>query len=308
MRHLTSEQIQEFLDQRLSPGEEAQVREHLSACPACQEEVEGWSLLFSDLGNLGDLEPGPTFAGRVLQEVPAGEVVPGLMGEWMRARRKRRIEEAHIPAGSFQDYLEKLIPPQPAARLEAHLRVCPTCFDELERWEALMASCRTLERFGPSPGFAQRVMAQVRVPTPEPLGRRQTIPGRAVAWVREFLPQTRRGWAVAGGMASTPTITLGALVFLVFSHPLLTVGTFASYLYWKASDLLAGLWSVVADAALQSVALSYISSVLEVLAQSPVLLGLGGLVFSILGMGALWILYRNLLVSPSDDQYARVRV
>jgi hypothetical protein len=109
-------------------------------------------------------------------------------------------------------------------------------------------------------------------------------------------------------MASTPTITLAALVFLVFSHPLLTVGTFASYLYWKASDLLAGLWSVVADAALQSTALSYLSSLLEVLAQSPVLLGLGGLVLSLLSIGSLWILYRNLLVSPSDDHYARARV
>jgi len=59
LRHLTSEQIQEFLDRGLTPQEEARVQEHLSVCPRCQGELEGWSLLFSDLGSLEEISPGP---------------------------------------------------------------------------------------------------------------------------------------------------------------------------------------------------------------------------------------------------------
>ena len=48
MRHLTSEKIQEFLDQGLSPDEAAQVEEHLASCHGCRNEAESWSLLFAE--------------------------------------------------------------------------------------------------------------------------------------------------------------------------------------------------------------------------------------------------------------------
>jgi hypothetical protein len=101
---------------------------------------------------------------------------------------------------------------------------------------------------------------------------------------------------------------MGALIFLVFSHPLLTAGTFASYLYWKASVTLGSLWSAASTLVLQSEAVTRASPLLEPLIRSPLLLGLGGLLISLLGAGALWVLYRNLIVSSSDDRYARVQV
>ena len=125
---------------------------------------------------------------------------------------------------------------------------------------------------------------------------------------RRLLPQTRHGWAVAGGVASTPTITIGALIFLVFSRPLLTAGNVFTYLYWKASALFGPLFTSVSDTVMQSATLSWISSVLEVFAQFPVLVGCCGLVLSLLSAGSLWVLYKNLIVSSSDDRYARARV
>jgi hypothetical protein len=109
-------------------------------------------------------------------------------------------------------------------------------------------------------------------------------------------------------MASTPTITIGALIFLVFSHPLLTAGSFSSYLYWKASNFLAGFFFVLSESVMQSAALSRASSLFVLLAQSPFLFGLGGLVISLLGACALWVLYKNLIATSSDDRYARARV
>ena len=309
-RHLTSEQIQEFLDQQLTPQEEAAVRGHLGACTRCQSEAETWGLLFSDLGSLPELDPGPAFLNEVLQQAPVREPVGALARGWLDARKARRREEAHVPAGSIQDYLENLLPAQPAARLEAHLSSCGTCRDEVQEWETLLGSFQPLGHFAPKSGFAERVMAQVLVPAPVAVatGRWSSLPGRALAWARSLLPSTRHGWAVAGGMASAPTITMTALIYLVFSRPLLTPGTFGSYLLFKASALVDTVVAVVSTGVSESEILLRAYSLLEPLIQSPFLLGVGGLLFSLISAGALWVLYRNLIFTSSDDRYARARV
>jgi anti-sigma factor RsiW len=310
MGHLTSEQIQEFLDRQLTREEEAAAQEHLSACTHCQSEVEAWGLLFSDLGSLPELDPGPAFLHAVLQQAPVREPVGAGARGWLAARKARRLDEAHIPPGSIQDYLEGLLPTQPAARLEAHLASCETCRCQVVEWDGLMESMGPLGHFAPAPGFAERVMAQVMVPSPAPLRDRSlaSLPGRAWAWIRSVLPQTRHGWAVAGGVASAPTITLMALTYLVFSRPLMTPGNFGSYLLWKATGLLDSIPALVASFISQSSILLGFFSVLEPVVTSPVLLGLGGLVFSLISAGALWVLYKNLLATPTDDRYARARV
>jgi hypothetical protein len=153
-------------------------------------------------------------------------------------------------------------------------------------------------------------MAQVMVPAPVPIRTRgvSSVPGRVLAWARSFLPQTRHGWAVAGGVASAPTITLMTLVYLVFSRPLVTPGTFGSYLLFKASALVDSVVSSLSALVTENTTLMWMYSLIEPVIQSPFLLGLGGLAFSLISAGALWVLYRNLIVIPVDDRYARARV
>jgi len=310
MRHLTSQQIQEFLDQRLTPRESGLVQEHLDVCAQCRSEAEGWNLLFSDLSELPELQPGPTFLAEVLRGARVGKPSAERTLGWLAAREARRRDEAHVPPASIQDYLENLLPAQPAARLEAHLASCASCRDEVKGWATLLGSFEPLRHVAPSPGFAERVMAQVMVPAPIPIrvGGWLFLPGRAMAWARSLLPTSRHGWAVAGGVASAPTITMAALFYLVFSRPLLTPGTFASYVLWKASTFWGMFFSALSSRVIESATLMWAYSLLETLAQSPLLLGVGGLVFSLLSAGALWVLYRNLIVTLSDDRYARARV
>ena len=52
----------------------------------------------------------------------------------------------------------------PAARA-LHLAECPPCLATAERERKLFRDLIQLERFAPSPGFVERVMAQVRIPT-----------------------------------------------------------------------------------------------------------------------------------------------
>ena len=73
LRHLASEQIQELLDQELTPEEEALVQEHLAVCTRCQSEVDSWGLLFSNLAGLPELDPSPAFLQEVLQKAPVWE-------------------------------------------------------------------------------------------------------------------------------------------------------------------------------------------------------------------------------------------
>jgi hypothetical protein len=95
---------------------------------------------------------------------------------------------------------------------------------------------------------------------------------------------------------------------MVFSRPLLTPGNLGSYLLLKGSDLFETLMNLVTGLVLENATLGRWVLLLEPVAQSPMLLGLGGLGFSLLSAGALWVLYRNLLVPPSDNRYARARV
>jgi anti-sigma factor RsiW len=308
LRHLTSEKIQEFLDRGLTPREEALAREHLSACPECRGELEAWTLLFSELGSLPELTPSPVLSRQVMARVtlrrPLRERLVGRLG----ARGGKAPLAGHLPAEGLQDYLDGALSGRRSARAAGHLAACDTCRGELKGWERLFGSIAAIGRFAPAAGFAERVMARVRVPAPVPAlwaeaGRRM------VGWARGLLPQTRRGWAIAGGVASAPTITMGALLFLVFSHPLLTVGTFTTYVSWKASALLGSLFSALASGMVESVALFRAYSFLETLASSPVLVGVGGLVFSLMCAIALWVLYRNLLATSSsvESHYARSR-
>lgn len=309
MRHLTSETIQEFLDRQLTPQEEASVREHLAVCPRCQSELEAWSLLFADLSDLPELDPTRDFAGPILEQTPVRTPLVERARSWWERRKARAREEAHIPSGSIQDYVEGLLPVQPRARVEAHLASCSSCRREVQEWHGLLEGLQPLAHFAPGPGFAEKVMAEVSVPAPAPVPSRgwASLPGRALAWARGLVPKTRHGWAVVGGVASAPTITIGALVYLVFSRPLVTPGTFGSYVLWKVTELVNTLASVVSTDVRESGILIRAGAFMEPFTGSPVLLGLGGVVLSLISAGALWILYRNLVAPPSGDRYARVR-
>src|SRR5687768_14057662 len=69
LRHLTDDQIQEWLDGRLTRSEVARLEAHLDGCPGCRAEVEGWRALVEELSALPALSPTPGFSGRVLDAV-----------------------------------------------------------------------------------------------------------------------------------------------------------------------------------------------------------------------------------------------
>ena len=329
LRHLTSEEIQDLLDQGLPPGEDARVREHLSSCVRCRSEVEGWSQLFSELGSLPDLAPGPAFSRAVLERLPAREPVGARIRDWLAARTPWKRASGHLPAEGIQDYLDQLLSGPRKTRVEAHLASCASCRQEMMAWGQVFGSLEEVARLTPSSGFAERVMTRVRVPAPASVSAPLAAPAtgalspralvhrvvqgipvildRALALARHALPRTRRGWAIVGGMTSAPTITVAALVYLVFSRPLMTAGAFLSYASWKVSALFGSAVTLLTDRLLQSPTLFRIYELMEALVVSPVLVGIGGLAFSFLCAVSLLVLHRNLQAAPSHEGYAHVQ-
>lgn len=53
-----------YLDKELEPKESQQVKEHLSACSACQKEFEAFAESWAMLGELDEIRPQPGFVGR----------------------------------------------------------------------------------------------------------------------------------------------------------------------------------------------------------------------------------------------------
>jgi len=290
-RHLTAEQIQALLDGTLAPGELAAAEAHRSSCARCTSEVEAWRTLLTRLDALATAplpEPSPDFAGRV---IAALDVAP---------------EGAHHPGPELiGDYVERLLPAREAARVEAHVAACASCRHEIAVEERLVAALSTLPALAPSEGFAARVMAGVRIARPVPaVSVARPVPAwnRALAWVRNALPQTRDAWAAVAGVALTPAVTACVTLYTVFSHPTLTLGGLASFLWWQAGDLLARAGGAAVAGVAESVPAFQAFTLAQSLIHSPLAVFGGVLAFTALAAVSAWVLFKNLLTTPTVDR------
>ena len=133
-------------------------------------------------------------------------------------------------------------------------------------------------------------MAQVRLPEPAParvaLARRLAIHVRALAG-----PRRRKAWVAAAGVALAPAITVGLIAYTVFSHPLVTVGSLATFVWLKGSAVAAALGGGVVTSLTQSATLFRAWTTLGTLISSPAAAGAALLAFSALTLTAVWVLY-----------------
>jgi anti-sigma factor RsiW len=310
--HLSAEGIQAFLESELPKAEAALIREHLSSCARCEAEVEAFRLLFAELGELPELAPSEHFAERVMGELP-GRLARPLVREteaaasgagfagWLRARLPgARSTTDHPPSGWLQDYVEGVAPRRQRTRVEAHLAACSTCETEAAEWRNLFGRIEALPEFAPSGDFGERVMARVRIPepaaTPAPADPLRT---RAVDLARRIRPKSRRGWAIAGGIAMAPGVALATVGYLIMAHPLLTFGYLAAFLWWQVSGALSAFAGGFAGWLMENVTTFQAYSAVEALLASPAIAALSLLTLGGLMLAALWIVYRNLILTPT---------
>ena len=313
--HLTAERIQAFLDETLSQGERARVQEHATCCGRCHAELEAWQLLYSELEELAELSPAPSFRDRVLAGLetaaPAASAEKRRFG-WSRRRAPRAAAlraARHLSPERLQDYIEGLLPARQMARVSTHLEACGGCRTEEQQWRGLIQGIEQLPVMAPSGAFAGQVMAQVRIGRlMRPVAAR-TARARALAWAGRLVPRTQQAWAVVSGIALTP-ITIGALLaFAVFSNPLVTPAGLASFLWWRISSVATALGGFLMEGLVESPIAFYAYSVLDLLAGAPAVTAWVALSLCAAMSLSGWVLYRNLITTRTvDGNYARASI
>ena len=193
----------------------------------------------------------------------------------------------HPDPERLQALVEESLDGPGTAQVQAHLTTCTRCRSEVEELRSLFGMLSSLAYHAPAAGFADRVMAGVRI--------RQPWHARAAEWLDRLAPKTTRGWAVATSMVALPAVALSALLWWLMSRPGVTVQGL-----WVMSTEFAGrgldgawgwLWSHVTASSLAAWATSA-GEVVASVGRGGI--GLGVVMFVTLTAASIWILYKNL--------------
>jgi len=114
------------------------------------------------------------------------------------------------------------------------------------------------------------------------------------------VPQTHQALAALSGVAVTPVAIVGLMVYAVFSHPALTVGSLLSFAWWQVSDLASGTLSALSSAAVQNADSVGVSSLFEMLAAAPILVAGGVILYTMASAFAVRVLWKNLHAHASS--------
>lgn len=311
--HVPGHVLQDFLDGSLATRRAHRIEEHLAGCGSCTDEADAWLGLIRRLDGLERFAPAEDFAQRVMSRVEIPEQVP------LAARIRRKLEAVlgtaptpeHVPQGLLQDFIDGGLPATVMARVEAHVDECGRCADELDGWQALATRLEGLERLEPAEGFADRVMVgfrQARAAAP--------VAGRAPRWRRalvaargragRLVPDPKQAVAALSGAAVTPMAVLGVVVWALWSHPTLTLGSLISFAWWQASDLAATAFGALSGVVVRNVEVAGLYPLLDTAASAPAMVAFGALAYTTICALALRVLYKNLFANRSSGRHFHV--
>lgn len=209
---------------------------------------------------------------------------------------------SHIPdhptTERLEAFVEETLDRTQNAAVDSHVSVCAECRAEVEELQSLFGALSSLASFAPSAGFADVVMAKVRV-------RRPAFAG-AGAWVERVTPHTTRGWAAAAAVLALPVLGATALVAWLMSQPGVTpqgIWTLASAFTGDAVN--SGwqwAWARFAGTTLAAW-LAEAASVAQTVGRGE--MGLAAVMFAMLTVGSTYVLYQNLFrTEPRRTEHA----
>lgn len=214
-------------------------------------------------------------------------------------------ETQHPTAERLQAFVEGTLHAGDRSIVESHLFGCPHCHGAADEWRALFAALSALPPLEPSLGFADRVMAGVRL---------SPRAGWQSAWHRTWQQQAARAGALAARVAPKSTFGWG-LAAAMLALPLVVGASAMAWLLSRSYMTPQSLWLWTRDTAaegLQNALTTFVATLMQtdvaawIVARSGELVSTAG----ITGVGALaaaaglmtllsvWILYRNLIRTP----------
>jgi anti-sigma factor RsiW len=197
--------------------------------------------------------------------------------------------------------------------VESHLLGCAVCQVQVEEWRALFAALSDLPQLEPAAGFADRVMAGVRV---APLARRQPGAQRSWTWLYRqaaavagsagrLLPQTTRGWAVAAGALAVPVAVSAVLVAWLASTAYLTPQAAWAFVTTQAAEALRAAAAAAVTTMLQTDVAAWLVAAIGNVIENAGAAGIGALFATASGatMLSVWVLYRYLFRTPARETH-----
>jgi anti-sigma factor RsiW len=300
--HVSVDTLQDFLEGSLAARRAEHIERHLEGCGACAAEADEWLALMRGLDGLESFAPAESLADRVMAAVDVRARLP--LAARLRARLTALLGapvSEHVPAGILQDFVDAALPARAMARIQAHVSGCAGCAGEAEAWQGVVARLDTLERHEPSQGFADRVMVGLKAAPAGAAVMTRPIRWRVAAAARRLVPQTREAWAALTGIAVTPAVTVGLMFYAVFSHPTLTLGSLAAFVWWQMTDLAGATLTAVTGAVVQGTEAVGAPALFDVLASAPGMVAGGVLAYTMICALALRVLYKNLLTNRRSN-------
>lgn len=202
------------------------------------------------------------------------------------------VDMTHPTRDHLEAYCGGTLAEAERAAVGSHVDQCSECRAEVEDWQAVFTALSALPRFAPRAGFADRIMARVRIPVP--------WHARAGALVIRAVPQTTRGWALVTATLSVPVIFVGGFLVWLLSKSYVT----AQALWIYATDRFAeGANQVTTGAisrAMESDVAAWLVASVAGLFEAAGIRGVGAIALgsATLVVFCTWILYRYLFRSP----------
>jgi anti-sigma factor RsiW len=209
-------------------------------------------------------------------------------------------EMQHLTAERLETYVEGLLDEADRAVIESHLVGCPRCQQELDEWLALFAALSDLPDLEPSPNFADRIMAHVRV---SPRLAWQEHAARANAALARVLPKTTFGWGLATAFLALPILLGGGLTVWLLSKSHLTPASAWTFFSGQFVDGVRGLVAAALSRMLQTdVAAWLVERGGALLATAGAgRIGLIAAAAALTTLLSVWVLYQNLVRMPSRN-------
>jgi len=175
----------------------------------------------------------------------------------------------------------------------SHVAHCSHCRAGVEDRRAVLAALSALPRFAPRAGFADRVMARVRIPEP--------WHARAGALLTRVMPRTTPGWAFAAAVLSVPMLFVGGFAAWLLSKSYVTAHGLWVYATDRFADGANQVTTGAVSSALQSDVAAWLVAALTRLFDSAGSRGVGAIAIAggLVVMLSAWILYRYLFRSPA---------
>jgi hypothetical protein len=173
----------------------------------------------------------------------------------------------------------------PAA--QAHLAGCPACQARADTEREIVAMLGGLPLLSPAPGFADRIMARVRVPQP--------VTVSTLASVRRWAFATRRHSAIAVSLLVVLACSMGGSIVWTLAHQ----DTLAALGNWLATQAGQAAWLGVRGVASNFIEQPWFSG-LRSLAASPGRLGLASALAMLAYLGGI-LAFRRLLALPTQQ-------